>query len=93
MGASEASDDIQGQDQLQLHSIEIKNNFYLFNKQINQIPFKEFNVEIQHLRRPNMLEDIEPRANIKLSKGDIIVILGLPNDLIEFEKFTINGKH
>ena len=93
MGASEASDDIQGQDQLQLHSIEIKNNFYLFNKQINQIPFKEFNVEIQHLRRPNMLEDIEPRANIKLSKGDVIVILGLPNDLIEFEKFTINGKH
>ena len=93
MGASEANDDIQGQDQLQLHSIEIKNNFYLFNKQINQIPFKEFNVEIQHLRRPNMLEDIEPRANIKLSKGDIIVILGLPNDLIEFEKFTINGKH
>ena len=93
MGASEASDDIQGQDQLQLHSIEIKNNFYLFNKQINQIPFKEFNVEIQHLRRPNMLEDIEPRANIKLSKGDVIVILGLPNDLIKFEKFTINGKH
>jgi monovalent cation:H+ antiporter-2, CPA2 family len=93
MGASEASDDIQGQDQLQLHSIEIKNNFYLFNKQINQIPFREFNVEIQHLRRPNMLEDIEPRANIKLSKGDVIVILGLPNDLIEFEKFTINGKH
>jgi len=92
MGASEASDDIQGQDQLQLHSIEIKNNFYLFNKQINQIPFKEFNVEIQHLRRPNMLEDIEPRANIKLSKGDVIVILGLPNNLIEFEKFTINGK-
>ena len=37
MGASEASDDIQGQDQLQLHSIEIKNNFYLFNKQINKI--------------------------------------------------------
>ena len=93
MGASEASDDIQGQDQLQLHSIEIKNNFYLFNKQINQIPFREFNVEIQHLRRPNMLEDIEPRANIKLSKGDVIVILGLPNDLIKFEKFTINGKH
>ena len=92
MGASEASDDIQGQDQLQLHSIEIKNNFYLFNKQINQIPFREFNVEIQHLRRPNMLEDIEPRANIKLSKGDVIVILGLPNNLIEFEKFTINGK-
>ena len=92
MGASEAGDDLQGQDQLQLHSIEIKNNFYLFDKLINEIPFKEFSVEIQHLRRPNMLEDIEPRPDIKLSKDDVIVILGLPNNLIEFEKFTINGK-
>ena len=92
MGASEAGDDLQGQDQLQLHSIEIKKNFYLFNKLINQIPFEEFSVEIQHLRRPNMLEDIEPRPDIKLSKDDVIVILGLPNNLIEFEKFTINGK-
>ncbi len=92
MGASEASDDLQGQDQLQLHSIEIKNNFYLFNKQINKIPFGKFNVEIQHLRRPNMLEDIEPRVDIRLSKGDVIVILGLPRDLIEFEKFSITGE-
>jgi len=92
MGASEASDDLQGQDQLQLHSIEIKNNFYLFNKQINKIPFGKFNVEIQHLRRLNMLEDIEPRVDIRLSKGDVIVILGLPRDLIEFEKFSITGE-
>ena len=92
MGASEASDDLQGQDQLQLHSIEVKNNFYLFNKQINKIPFGKFNVEIQHLRRLNMLEDIEPRVDIRLSKGDVIVILGLPRDLIEFEKFSITGE-
>ena len=92
MGASEASDDLQGQDQLQLHSIEIKNNFYLFNKQINKIPFGKFNVEIQHLRRLNMLENIEPRVDIRLSKGDVIVILGLPRDLIEFEKFSITGE-
>ena len=92
MGASEASDDLQGQDQLQLHSIEVKNNFYLFNKEINKIPFGKFNVEIQHLRRLNMLEDIEPRVDIRLSKGDVIVILGLPRDLIEFEKFSITGE-
>ena len=89
MGSSEASDDMQGQDQLQLHSIEVKNNFYLLNKYINEIPFDRFNTEIQHLRRPNMLEDIEARSDIKLKDGDVIVILGLPRDLIEFEKFTI----
>jgi len=92
MGASEASDDLQGQDQLQLHSIEVKNNFYLQNKLINEIPFDRFNIEIQHLRRPNMLEDIEVRLDIKLKDGDVIVILGLPRDLIEFEKFSITGE-
>ena len=92
MGSSEASDDMQGQDQLQLHTIEVKNNFYLKNKLINEIPFDRFNIEIQHLRRPNMLEDIEVRTDIKLKDGDVIVILGLPRDLIEFEKFTITGE-
>ncbi len=92
MGSSEASDDMQGQDQLQLHSIEVKNNFYLLNKYINEIPFDRFNTEIQHLRRPNMLEDIEARSDIKLKDGDVIVILGLPRDLTEFEKFTITGE-
>jgi len=91
MGSSEAGDDLQGQDQLQLHSIEIKNNFYLLNKQISEIPFNKFNIEIQHLRRPNMLEDIEARLDIKLKEADVIVILGLPRDLIEFEKFSITG--
>ena len=92
MGSSEASDDMQGQDQLQLHTIEVKNNFYLKNKLINEIPFDRFSIEIQHLRRPNMLEDIEARLDIKLKDGDVIVILGLPRDLIEFEKFTITGE-
>jgi CPA2 family monovalent cation:H+ antiporter-2 len=92
MGSSEASDDMQGQDQLQLHSIEVKNNFYLLNKLINELPFDRFNIEIQHLRRPNMLEDIEVRQDIRLKEGDVIVILGLPKDLIEFEKFTITSE-
>ena len=91
MGSSEAADDLQGQDQLQLHSIEIKNNFYLLNKQISEIPLNKFNIEIQHLRRPNMLEDIEARLDIKLKVGDVIVILGLPRDLIDFEKFSMTG--
>ena len=92
MGSSEASDDMQGQDQLQLHSIEVKNNLYLFNKLINELPFDRFNIGIQHLRRPNMLEDIEVRQDIRLKEGDVIVILGLPKDLIEFEKFTSTGE-
>jgi Trk K+ transport system NAD-binding subunit len=38
-----------------------------------------------------MLENIEPREDIVLSSGDIIVILGLQADLNIFEKYVING--
>ena len=38
-----------------------------------------------------MLEDVEPREDIVLSGGDIIVILGLQKDLNLFEKYVING--
>ncbi len=38
-----------------------------------------------------MLEDIEPRLDIKLKEADVIVILGLPKDLIDFEKFSMTG--
>ena len=80
------------QERFQLHSIEINKYFFVVNKSIKSIPLKEFNIEIQHLRRPNMLENIEPHADIILSSGDIIVILGLQVDLNIFEKYVINGK-
>jgi len=80
------------QERFQLHSIEINKFFFVINKSIKSIPLKEFNIEIQHLRRPNMLENIEPHEDIVLSSGDIIVILGLQADLNIFEKYVINGK-
>jgi len=80
------------QERFQLHSIEINKYFFVVNKSIKSIPLREFNIKIQHLRRPNMLENIEPHADIILSSGDIIVILGLQVDLNIFEKYVINGK-
>ena len=51
-----------------------------------------FDVEIQYIRRPNMLENIEPRPDIILSAGDILVIIGTQENLNLFEKYTINGE-
>jgi CPA2 family monovalent cation:H+ antiporter-2 len=53
---------------------------------------KNFDVEIQYIRRPNMLENIEPRPDIVLSAGDILVIIGTQENLNLFEKYTINGE-
>ena len=80
------------QDRLQLHSIEIKKYFFIKDKSIKNLPLQKFNIEIQYLRRPNMLEDVEPREDIILATGDIVVILGLQVDLNLFEKYAITGK-
>ena len=80
------------QDRLQLHSIEIKKYFFIKEKSIKNLPLQKFNIEIQYLRRPNMLEDVEPREDIILATGDIVVILGLQVDLNLFEKYAITGK-
>tara|TARA_B110001450_G_C17440568_1_gene407758 strand:- start:114 stop:737 length:624 start_codon:yes stop_codon:yes gene_type:complete len=90
-GETDLDQDNNLQERFQLHSIEIDKYFFVVNRPIKSIPLKEFNIEIQHLRRPNMLENIEPREDIVLSSGDIIVILGLQADLNIFEKYVING--
>ena len=91
-GVTDISNDFTSQEQLQLHSVEIKEGFIVLGRELSSLPLGDFSLEIQHLRRPNMLEDIEPRPDIKLSIGDIIVLLGLPGDLVLFEKYIMNGK-
>ncbi len=50
------------------------------------------NVELKYLRRPNMLEDIEPRDDIVLSSGDTLIVLGVANKLNTLEKYLLTGK-
>jgi CPA2 family monovalent cation:H+ antiporter-2 len=72
--------------------VEIKEYFSICNNSISNLSFKNFEVEIQYIRRPNMLENIEPRPDIILSAGDILVIIGTQENLNLFEKYTINGE-
>jgi CPA2 family monovalent cation:H+ antiporter-2 len=51
-----------------------------------------FSVELKYLRRPNMLEDIEPRDDIVLSSGDVLVVLGIADKLNALEKYILTGK-
>ena len=91
-GATDADQETANQDLLQLHSVEIKEYFSVCNNPISSLSFKDFDVEIQYIRRPNMLENIEPRPDIVISAGDILVIIGTQENLNLFEKYTINGE-
>ena len=78
--------------QVQLHSVEISKNSYAKKLRLDHIDLARFNIEIQFIRRPNMLEDIAPRGDITLVDGDVLVLLGLPDDLVTAETYLISGK-
>ncbi len=89
-GATDAN--IADAQQVRLHTVEIGKNSYARKLRIDHIDLKRFNVDIQLMRRPNMLEDIPPRGDITLGEGDVLVLLGLPDDLVAAETYLVSGK-
>lgn len=84
--------DAANQERARLHSIEISKDTYAKNLRIDHIDFAKYNVEVQLIRRPNMLEDIAPRGDIVLTDGDVLVLYGSPQALIAAEIYLITGK-
>ena len=89
-GISDEKEDLMNQHQL--HSIEIKNKSFINGKVLSELPLDKFGVSIHHLRRLNMLEDIEPRDDLILVPGDVIVLLGHSDEIRLFENYSANGK-
>jgi CPA2 family monovalent cation:H+ antiporter-2 len=90
-GISDAEAEVT-EPQQRLHAIEINEKSHVLSWRLVQIPFAMLNTEVKHLRRPNMLEDIEPRDDIVLSSGDILVVLGTADKLNALEKYILTGK-
>ena len=88
-GATDAN--LADAQQVRLHPVEISKNSYARKLRLDHIDLKRFNVEVQLLRRPNMLEDIAPRDDITLAEGDVLVLLGLPDDLTAAEVYLMSG--
>ncbi len=91
-GLTDAASEITEAHQVRLHSTEITPEFFIVGKRLSEINFSQLNVNLQHIRRPNMLEDILPRPDIVLDEGDILVLFGSPADLSSAEKFLLTGR-
>lgn len=90
-GSTDIDDDINSNQQLELHSEEIIDNSFILGHQISDLQIVDFGIEIQYLRRPNMLENIDPRPDIVLGAGDILVVLGTQANISRFHKFASLG--
>ena len=84
--------DVANEQRVRLHSVEINIDSYAKNLRLDHIDLARFNVEVQLIRRPNMLEDIHPRDDIVLAAGDVLVLFGSPQSLIAAEIYLISGK-
>jgi monovalent cation:H+ antiporter-2, CPA2 family len=84
--------DVANDSRARLHSVEINQDAYAKNLRLDHIDFAKLGVEVQFLRRPNMLEDIAPRGDIMLSDGDVLVLFGGPQNLIAAESYLISGQ-
>jgi len=84
--------DAANQERARLHSVEISKDSYAKNLRIDHIDFAKFNVEVQLIRRPNMLEDIPSRGDIVLADGDVLVLYGGQQALVAAEVYLITGK-
>jgi len=91
-GISDVSTEITESHQIRLHSVEATTGAFMINMPLKDIEFRRFNVVLQHIRRPNMLEDIAPRPDIVIDAGDILVLLGSPANLSGAEKFLLTGR-
>ena len=74
-----------------LHSVEVTAGTFAQGQYLEDINFTHFDVTLQYIRRPNMLEDIHPRPDILLAEGDVLVLLGSAEDLVAAEIFLISG--
>ena len=74
-----------------LHSVEVTAGTYALGQYLEDINFTHFDVALQYIRRPNMLEDIHPRPDIMLAEGDVLVLLGSAEDLVAAEIFLLSG--
>jgi monovalent cation:H+ antiporter-2, CPA2 family len=76
---------------MRLHSVEISRQSYARKLRLDHIDFAKYQVEVQMIRRPNMLEDIHPRPDIVLAEGDVLVLLGSSENLVAIEIYLMSG--
>jgi CPA2 family monovalent cation:H+ antiporter-2 len=90
-GRSDFTLDEQTKDRPRLHSVALPSESYACGKRLLDLNLASFGVEIKSIRRPNA-KAMDASPNIQLAEGDMVVLLGTPDNLSGAETYLLSGK-
>ncbi|MFA6179307.1 MAG: monovalent cation:proton antiporter-2 (CPA2) family protein [Candidatus Methylopumilus sp.] len=90
-GASDLEQEAHERKQARLHSVAIPPRAFCIGKRVIDMGLEGFNVEAKTVRGMN-LKQTEATPQTMLREGDVIVLLGIPEDLVSAEKILLTGK-
>ncbi len=84
--------DLDAADKLQprLHPITITANVTGIGQTLADLDLEKLNIEVQSIRRPN-IGIIRPKPDVELKEGDIVVLLGAPENLASAEAHLLKS--
>lgn len=75
--------------QPRLHSVAITASAYCLGRKLSSVDFSGLDVEVQSVRRQTF-KPFKPEPDFVFAEGDVIVLLGAPNDLVVAEKALLS---
>jgi len=90
-GVSDREQEALEKSQPRLHSVAIPPNAFCVGKRVMDIGLEGYNVEVKTIRRNSFKPyDAEPQSNF--AEGDVVVLLGKPEDLTIAERVMLTGR-
>ena len=90
-GVSDVEQEALERNQPRLHSLAIPQNAFCVGKRVMDIGLEGYNVEVKTIRRNTFKPyDAEPQSNF--AEGDVVVLLGKPEDLTIAERIMLTGR-
>ena len=90
-GVSDAEQEAYERLQPRLHSVIIPASAYSVGRRVMDIDLASYNVEAKTIRRQSY-KPYEAEPESVLAEGDVIVLLGRPEDLVDAEKALLTGR-
>jgi CPA2 family monovalent cation:H+ antiporter-2 len=89
-GMTDETEDTDQAAQPRLHSVMIAPGAAAIGKSLGELALDELDVEVTAVRRRNV-RTVTPAPDVRIEEGDVVVLLGVPEDLAAAEMKLLQG--